>query len=147
MLDGGDIYQGSVVSSLQMGKPLYVTMGKMDYDAVAVGNHDFDWGFADMVDPDATLLDYEWNGREYSNEVPVTCANLYQNGNRTTATKDYVIVEKTAVSSRSEMVVPMTIMPICFQKFFRASTLTLGGLIILSLAIILLNLFLINQNT
>ena len=42
LLDGGDIYQGSIVSSLQMGKPVYVTMDKMDYDAVTVGNHDFD---------------------------------------------------------------------------------------------------------
>lgn len=100
LLDGGDLYQGTTISNLQQGKPIYVSFDKMEYDAVALGNHDFDWGFENMVDPDATLLDYDYNGRYYVNEVPVICANLYQNGNRVSSTKDYVIVEKTAVNPR-----------------------------------------------
>lgn len=102
LLDGGDIYQGEIISNLMMGKPLYVSMDMMDYDAVAVGNHEFDWEFEEMVDPDATLLDYEYNGQNYVNEVPVVCANLYQHGSRATNTKDYVILEKTAISPRGD---------------------------------------------
>ena len=100
LLDGGDLYQGTTISNLQQGKPIYVSFDKMEYDAVALGNHDFDWGFENMVDPDATLLDYDYNGGHYVNEVPVICANLYQHGNRVSSTKDYVIVEKTAVNPR-----------------------------------------------
>lgn len=97
LLDGGDQYQGSSVSNLLSGWPVYVSMDQLGYDAVALGNHEFDWGLEDIVDADATLPDYDWNGKHYVNQVPVLCANLYRNGSRVPYTKDYVIVEKTAV--------------------------------------------------
>ena len=100
LLDGGDMYQGASISNLTSGWPVYVSMDKMGYDAVALGNHEFDWGFENMVDPDATLPDYEWESNAFACEVPVVCANLYQNGSRVTAVRDFVIVEKTAVSTR-----------------------------------------------
>ena len=62
--------------------------------AVALGNHEFDWGIENMVDSDATLPDYERGGVSVTNSVPVLCANMYQNGSRAGITKDYVIVEK-----------------------------------------------------
>ena len=71
----------------------------MNYDAVALGNHEFDWGIENMVDSDATLPDYERGGVSVTNSVPVLCANMYQNGSRAGITKDYVIVEKTAASA------------------------------------------------
>ena len=102
LLDGGDIYQGASISNLLDGMPMYVSVDKMDYDAVALGNHEFDWGYENMVDPDATLLDYDWEGRREVNEVPVLCANLFQNGSRASNTRDYVIVEKSAVNLKGE---------------------------------------------
>ena len=96
LLDGGDLYQGATLSILQKGKPVYIAMDKMGYDAVALGNHDFDWGVEEMTDPDATLPEYEYGGRLHPNDVPIVCANLYQNGSRSSLTNDYVIVEKTA---------------------------------------------------
>ena len=77
-----------------------MAIDKMEYDAVALGNHEFDWGLENMIDPDGTLLDYEYEGQNYANEVPVVCANIYQNGTRLSSTKDYVIVEKTATNSQ-----------------------------------------------
>ena len=100
LLDGGDLYQGASASNLLEGKPVYVSVDKMEYDAVALGNHDFDWGFETLVDADATLPDYEWEGRHEVNAVPVLCANLYQDGSRVSATRDYVIVEKSAVNPK-----------------------------------------------
>ena len=100
LLDGGDLYQGASISNLQEGKPIYVSMDKMGYDACALGNHEFDWGFDNMVDADATLPDYD----ESVNLVPVLCANLYRDGRRVSATKDYVILEKKAVNSKGESV-------------------------------------------
>ncbi|MCR5017915.1 MAG: 5'-nucleotidase C-terminal domain-containing protein [Bacteroidales bacterium] len=100
LLDGGDIYQGNSVSNLMDGKPMYMSMDKMGYDAVALGNHEFDWDFETMADPDATLLDYDWDGTHKDNYVPIVCANLYRDGERVSCTKDYIIVEKTAVNSK-----------------------------------------------
>lgn len=97
--NGGDIYQGTTVSKLQRGKALYIAYDKMNYDAVALGNHEFDWGIENMVDSDATLPDYERGGVSVTNSIPVLCANMYQNGSRAGITKDYVIVEKTAASA------------------------------------------------
>ena len=98
LVDGGDIYQGATISNLQQGRPLYIAMHKMEYDAVAVGNHEFDWGLENTVDPDATLPDYEQDGHSHSNKVPVVCANLYLDGSRASCTRDYVIVEKNATN-------------------------------------------------
>lgn len=100
LLDGGDIYQGASISNLQDGWPLFVAFDLMDYDAVAVGNHEFDWGLETIVDADATLPDYDRGGVHYVNEVPVLCANLYRNGERVSCTRDYVILEKEAVDSK-----------------------------------------------
>ena len=98
LLDGGDIYQGTVLSNIRRGEPMYVALDRMGYDAVALGNHEFDWGFETMVDDDATLLGYEYGGQRSDNAVPVLCANLYRHGKRTNTTRDYIVVDKTASS-------------------------------------------------
>ena len=123
LLDGGDIYQGASVSNLLAGKPIYVALDRMGYDAVAVGNHEFDWDFETLVDPDATMLDYEWEGQECVNAVPVLCANLYQNGERVPLTKDYVIVEKTAVNDHGESI-PVRVGIIGFAINYASSIMT-----------------------
>jgi 2',3'-cyclic-nucleotide 2'-phosphodiesterase (5'-nucleotidase family) len=102
LMDGGDLYQGTSISYLLSGWPVYVAMDRMGYDAVALGNHDFDWGFEKMVDPDATMLDYELDGRNYTNAIPVLCANLFLDNKRASCTKDYAIVEKTAVNASGD---------------------------------------------
>lgn len=104
LLDGGDLYQGASISNLLGGQPVSAAADRMDYDAVALGNHEFDWGIENTVDPDATMPDYEWAGSRQVNDIPVLCANLYLDGSRAPFTKDYVIVEKTARSSSGETV-------------------------------------------
>lgn len=104
LLDGGDIYQGTVLSNIRHGQPMYVALDKMGYDAVALGNHEFDWGFETMVDDDATLLGYVFDGAFSDNKVPVLCANVYRHGKRTPTTRDYIILEKTATSADGHQV-------------------------------------------
>ena len=99
LLDGGDIYQGTVLSNIRRGQPMYAAIDKMDYDAVALGNHEFDWGFETMVDDDATLPAYEFQGKHSDNKVPVLCANLFRHGKRTHTTRDYVVLDKVATSA------------------------------------------------
>ena len=44
LLDGGDLFQGTMISNLQAGRPVVEQMNALGYTAAAVGNHEFDWG-------------------------------------------------------------------------------------------------------
>ncbi|MBR3494248.1 MAG: 5'-nucleotidase C-terminal domain-containing protein [Clostridia bacterium] len=97
LLDGGDIFCGHTVSNLLHGHPLSAAYAMMGYDAVALGNHEFDWGIESVVDPDGTLMDYELEETAGVNTVPVLCANLCRSGVKVPFVRDYIILEKTAV--------------------------------------------------
>ena len=43
LLDGGDLYQGTPVSGMTGGAAVRAALNAMDYDAIALGNHEFDW--------------------------------------------------------------------------------------------------------
>ncbi len=43
LIDGGDIFQGTMISNLQYGRPVVEQMNLLHYTAAAIGNHDFDW--------------------------------------------------------------------------------------------------------
>lgn len=58
LIDGGDIYQGNAVSDVVKGESLSAAFDAMEYDAVAVGNHEFDWGLETVIDNDSTMRDY-----------------------------------------------------------------------------------------
>ena len=103
LLDGGDIYQGTPVSNLLEGSALRAAFDYMDYDAVVLGNHEFDWGVTDYnADEDATIPAYTISDPVHSlyfagdPDIPVLASDLYyeNNGKRTGFTRDYVIVEK-----------------------------------------------------
>ena len=114
LLDGGDIYQGNIFSNLEKGKCMYMAFDLMDYDAVALGNHEFDWGFENMVEKDSTLPAYKMGLKKFPNRVPVLALNLYQNQGKSKnkesherasfspVTKDYVILEKKAVNQKGQ---------------------------------------------
>ncbi|HEX6575491.1 MAG TPA: 5'-nucleotidase C-terminal domain-containing protein [Gemmatimonadaceae bacterium] len=44
LLDGGDLFQGTLVSNLSYGRPIVAYYNKMGFTAGALGNHEFDWG-------------------------------------------------------------------------------------------------------
>ena len=96
LLDGGDIFQGTTVSSVTNGHALSAAFDLMGYDAVTVGNHEFDWGLDTVIDPDGTLMDYSVKQFVGENKIPVVIANLYKNGEKIPGVKDYVILDKTA---------------------------------------------------
>lgn len=43
LIDGGDCFQGTMISNLQFGRPVVEQMNAIGYSAMAVGNHEFDW--------------------------------------------------------------------------------------------------------
>lgn len=49
LLDAGDIFQGTPYFNLYKGEPEIKAMSKMGYDAVTMGNHDFDAGLENFA--------------------------------------------------------------------------------------------------
>ncbi len=97
LLDGGDLYQGPPISDLLDGAPIRAAIDAMDYDAVCLGNHEFDWdvtGFC--ADADGTVAPYELEEYKGDPDIPIVAANLYDaaTGERVPFTRDYVILEK-----------------------------------------------------
>lgn len=100
LVDGGDIYQGTPVSTFTEGAALRAALDHMDYDAVTVGNDEFDWEFTTYAaDVSATVPAYELGDFRGDPDIPVIAANLYNadNQRRSLSTKDYVIVEKAGL--------------------------------------------------
>ena len=102
LLDGGDLYQGAAISNLLDGRPVFTAVDLMHYDAVALGNHEFDWWLETVVDEDATIPDYDRGGEHFITPVPVVCSNLYRDGSRVSRTRDYVIVRKKAFNDKGD---------------------------------------------
>lgn len=102
LLDGGDIYQGTSLSLLSEGEAMSAVFDEMEYDAVAVGNHEFDWGIEKVIDSDQTMRDYETEGKAHKNDIPVVCSNLYKDGKKTDFARDFVVLTKKASDASGE---------------------------------------------
>ena len=50
LVDAGDEMQGSLLSNLQHGAPTVATFNAMGYNVATFGNHEFDWGQANLMD-------------------------------------------------------------------------------------------------
>jgi len=64
LLDSGDLVVGTAMSSVFRGAPDIAAMNLMGYDALALGNHDFDFGVAHL-----------WNLKNQA-RFPFLCTNL-----------------------------------------------------------------------
>ncbi len=49
LLDGGDLFQGAAESFLTRGAKVMEIVKALGYDALVIGNHEFDWGFANLA--------------------------------------------------------------------------------------------------
>ncbi len=49
LLDGGDMFQGTMASNLAFGRPVVEQMNALGYAAAAIGNHEFDWSADTLV--------------------------------------------------------------------------------------------------
>src|SRR5690606_6229983 len=79
LLDGGDIFQGTLASNLTEGAVMVKAMNALGYDAAALGNHEFDYGPVGPVsvagqgeDPFGAL-----KARMSEAEFPILAANVY----------------------------------------------------------------------
>ena len=87
MLDAGNALQGTAVSTFFDGKPVIEFFNLAGYDALTIGNHEFDWKPSDL----------EWMTKEA--RAPYLGANIItRNGKPITFAKPYTIVERSGVS-------------------------------------------------
>ena len=97
LLDGGDLYQGTPVSNLTGGAAIRAAFDMMSYDAVALGNHEFDWDVTEYAtDSEGTIAPYVLGDYIGDAKTPVLASGLYDaaTGKRVTFTKDYAVFEK-----------------------------------------------------
>ena len=86
LLSAGDMFQGTPVSNLFHGKPVIEIMNYLHYDAMALGNHEFDWG-QDVL-----------HSMISSASFPVVSANIFERGGKNIrGVKPYVILKKKDV--------------------------------------------------
>ncbi|HYF83927.1 MAG TPA: 5'-nucleotidase C-terminal domain-containing protein [Clostridia bacterium] len=110
ILSAGDMFQGSADSNLMYGKPVVAAMNTAGFDAMVLGNHEFDWGLDKL------------KARIASSNFSYLGANLIDKATGKTAdfVKPYTIVNKnginvgiigivtpdTATKTKPEMVAP-----------------------------------------
>ena len=97
LLNGGNNYEGTPVSNLLEGSAVKAAMDAMGYDAVSIGNHEFDYGIDTVnFESDGTIAPYSLGEYSADSTIPVLAYNLYYAGtkDRVDFAKDYVIVEK-----------------------------------------------------
>ncbi|MCG3412304.1 bifunctional metallophosphatase/5'-nucleotidase [Staphylococcus massiliensis] len=69
-VDAGDIFQGYPASDHSKGEAMAKVINELDYDAIAVGNHELDFGYDQLM--------------KLKNQVkaPILSANMYKDGER-----------------------------------------------------------------
>lgn len=94
LVDAGDLFQGTLASNLLEGAPVIAAYNALGYDAVAIGNHDFDYGSLDAapvgaasaLDPRGALL-----ARAAEARFPFLTANVLDARTRTPVRWQHVV--------------------------------------------------------
>ncbi|HYM20053.1 MAG TPA: bifunctional UDP-sugar hydrolase/5'-nucleotidase [Candidatus Kapabacteria bacterium] len=84
-LDGGDEFQGTIISSLTKGKSQYELLNTLHPDAVTLGNHEFDYGWKNLKKLLASTARF-----------PVVNANIADQSDRHIA-KPYTILRRNGM--------------------------------------------------
>lgn len=99
VLSAGDSFQGSALSNLTHGKVVVDAMNALSFEAMTIGNHEFDWG--------AEVIAQHHNGIEEDGEAnfPYLACNIYDNqgtltlmdDTRVSWADDFTIVERKGI--------------------------------------------------
>ena len=92
ILSSGDMFQGSALSNMTQGKVIVECMNKIGFDAMTVGNHEFDWG-TDVI------KGYHDKTSEVKPTFPILGANITvkETGDDVDWTDPYTIVERNGI--------------------------------------------------
>lgn len=85
LLSAGDMFQGTPISNIFKGEPVIKMMNYLKFDAMTIGNHEFDWG--------QELLQ-TWIK---NSNFPYLASNILKDGNYLPNVKPYVILERKGI--------------------------------------------------
>ncbi len=95
LVANGDMFQGTGVSNITRGKAVIDCMNMLDFDAMGIGNHEFDWELSEI---------YKFFDKDESNgeaNFPLLNGNVYRKDTNELELSDnvleYVITEKKGV--------------------------------------------------
>jgi uncharacterized repeat protein (TIGR02543 family) len=74
LLAGGDMFQGSALSNYYLGRSTLEIMNAMNFDAMVLGNHEFDWGI------DVVTNYFDGNTSNGEATFPLLGANVFYEG-------------------------------------------------------------------
>ena len=88
ILSAGDMFQGSADSNLLLGVPVMAIMNDIGFEAMAIGNHEFDWGLDKL------------QGLSDNAKFPFLAANIVMKGTDTSPAfaKKYVIINRDGLN-------------------------------------------------
>jgi len=72
ILSAGDMFQGTAVSNLTYGKIVVDIMNVIQFDAMTIGNHEFDWGV------DKITVYHDGNSENGEANFPFIACNIYE---------------------------------------------------------------------
>ena len=92
ILSSGDMFQGSAISNMTQGGVVVEAMNEIGFDAMAVGNHEFDWG----ID---VIKKYNNKTSEVKSNFPIICANIFEKATNKPVDwcEPYTIIEKAGI--------------------------------------------------
>ena len=111
ILDGGDLFQGTLISNQFQGRSVVDVYNQLGVTAAAVGNHEFDFGMGVLKDRIAQA------------KFPILTANVFLKGTNTRPdwAKPYVIVEaagtKVGIIGLSTVETQLTTNPVNVAEF------------------------------
>lgn len=89
----GDMFQGTAISNLTKGRAMVESMNLIGFDAMVIGNHEFDWGIQEI----AKFANKDESDGEAN--FPFLAANIYHKGttNILDFAKSYTVVESNGL--------------------------------------------------
>lgn len=93
LLAAGDMFQGTGISNVGYGLDVVNFMNMVDFDAMTIGNHEFDWGL------DTVLKYRDGNLENGEAEFPFLSSNIYQKSIEDSPKyiDDYTIIERQGI--------------------------------------------------
>ncbi len=97
LIGNGDLFQGTAISNMTQGAAVLECMNAMEFDAMGIGNHEFDWGIE-------TILAY-FDGDESNGEAdfPLLNANIYNNSDNSLLTIDNGIIYDSVIIEKEDI--------------------------------------------
>lgn len=93
ILSAGDMFQGTAVSSMSRGNVIVDAMNYIGFDAMTIGNHEFDWGDKEII----KFIDGDYSNGEA--QFPLLAANIYDKKTNQLASwaTPYTIINKMGI--------------------------------------------------